>query len=89
LICNFTQTSVHKYQQNFTSCRSVYTNEDGSLKKKGDIVRRPNLAQTLRKIARDGADAFYKGALAADIVADLNEGYGDSIITKTDLQNYK
>jgi len=67
----------------------VYTNEDGSLKKKGDIVRMPNLAQTLRKIARDGADAFYKGGLAADIVADLDEGYGDSIITKTDLQNYK
>ena len=53
----------------------------------GATLRQPALAQTLRAIADSGADAFYKGALAARIAADLASV--GSIITAQDLANYK
>ena len=37
----------------------------------GDLHRQPLLAATLRKIAKDGARAFYEGEVAADVVAAL------------------
>src|SRR3981081_352903 len=37
----------------------------------GDVIRQPELGQTLRAIAKDGRDAFYKGAIAEDMVATL------------------
>lgn len=33
---------------------------NGHLAKAGDLIRRPNLANTLETIAKEGADAFYK-----------------------------
>lgn len=39
----------------------------------GAVLRQPRLAATLRRIAEDGCDAFYRGALGADIAADLAE----------------
>ena len=64
------------------------------MKKAGDTIRRPQLAATLRTIADKGADVFYRGSLASDIVADLRDGYvlkpgGESIMTETDLDNYR
>ena len=37
----------------------------------GDVIRQPELGQTLRAIAKDGRDAFYKGPIAEDIVETL------------------
>ncbi|HUK06899.1 MAG TPA: gamma-glutamyltransferase [Stellaceae bacterium] len=37
----------------------------------GDLHRQPLLAETLRRIARRGPDAFYRGEIAADMVAKL------------------
>ncbi|MDO6413953.1 gamma-glutamyltransferase family protein [Sphingomonas sp. BIUV-7] len=37
----------------------------------GGRLRQPRLAETLRRIAGEGLDAFYRGELAADIAADL------------------
>ena len=37
----------------------------------GDVIRQPELAETLRLIARQGPDGFYKGAVAEDIVETL------------------
>ena len=53
----------------------------------GATLRQPALARTLRAIADSGADAFYRGGLAARVAADL-AGVG-SIITAQDLANYK
>ncbi len=41
---------------------------DGQPKAVGTILRNPALAATFRAIARDGAEAFYRGPIAADIV---------------------
>jgi gamma-glutamyltranspeptidase/glutathione hydrolase len=37
----------------------------------GDVFANPRLANTLRKIASDGRDAFYRGPIAEAIVADI------------------
>ena len=39
----------------------------------GDLLRQPALAQTLRALAADGLDGFYRGVLAEAIAADLEE----------------
>src|SRR6202000_1913661 len=37
----------------------------------GDVIHQPELGKTLRAIARHGRDAFYKGAIAEDMVETL------------------
>ena len=37
----------------------------------GDLIHQPELGQTLRAIAKNGRDAFYKGAIAEDMVETL------------------
>ena len=37
----------------------------------GDVIHQPELGQTLRAIAQGGRDAFYTGAIAADMVETL------------------
>ena len=44
----------------------------GRLPKPGDILRLPGQAEILRRVARDGAAAFYDGEVAEDIVAALS-----------------
>ena len=46
---------------------------EGDLKSRGDTITLPHLADTLKRIAKDGAEGFYEGSLAEDIVADVAE----------------
>ncbi len=55
----------------------------GRAPRAGDIHRLPQLAETLRLIAKDGAAAFYKGAIADDIASHL-AAHG-SLMTADDL----
>ncbi|HIM45257.1 MAG: putative gamma-glutamyltransferase YwrD [Alphaproteobacteria bacterium MarineAlpha10_Bin2] len=52
----------------------------------GDVHRQPELANSLKAIARDGRDAFYQGAIGADIVAHLNSL--GSLMTASDFADY-
>ncbi len=54
--------------------------------KEGDILRQPELAETLIRIRDLGRDGFYSGKTADLIVKEMNRGNG--IITKTDLEKY-
>ena len=45
----------------------------GELVKEGDILRDPKMADTLERIANGGADEFYTGSLADDLIADLKD----------------
>ena len=58
---------------------------NGTTPKPGDIFRQPELAETLRQIARYGARAFYEGPVAADIVATLRARGG--LHTEEDFAN--
>ena len=48
--------------------RALFFGPDGAQLKQGQTWRNPKLAQTLRRIAQGGPDAFYKGAIASEIV---------------------
>jgi gamma-glutamyltranspeptidase/glutathione hydrolase len=52
----------------------------------GDLLVQKDLAATLRRIAEEGPDAFYKGVIADQIAAEMKEGKG--LIVKTDLEGY-
>lgn len=53
----------------------------------GDTLVQKNLSESLKLIAKEGADAFYKGAIAEEIVRD-QEAH-DGLITKDDLASYE
>ena len=55
--------------------------------KAGDIFAQPELASTLKRIAQQGRDGFYKGETADLIVAEMKRGNG--IISHEDLENYE
>jgi gamma-glutamyltranspeptidase/glutathione hydrolase len=55
----------------------------GDVPHTGDIVRQPALGSSLERLARDGADALYRGALAAAIVRHLG---ADGLLTERDLE---
>ena len=52
----------------------------------GDRLTQPDLARSLRQIADEGPDAFYRGSIADLIVREMQEGGG--LITKDDLAAY-
>lgn len=47
--------------------------KDGKPWPAGSIIRNPDLADTLDKIAEDGKDAFYKGEIANKIVDQIKK----------------
>jgi len=48
----------------------------GRAPREGDVFANPNLAKSLELIAKDGRDAFYTGAIAKAIVADMKARNG-------------
>ncbi len=63
------EAAVPKLRGNPASARRFL--RDGEAPAVGDVFRQPELAETLRAVARGGADAFYDGPVAADMVAAL------------------
>jgi gamma-glutamyltranspeptidase len=59
----------------------------GQVPKPGDTFVNKDYADTLRAIARDGAEAFYRGSIARRIAADMEDNGG--IITYEDLAQYR
>ncbi|MDX5478991.1 MAG: gamma-glutamyltransferase, partial [Cyclobacteriaceae bacterium] len=55
--------------------------------KAGDTIKYPALAETLRRIAKNGRDEFYKGETAHKLVDFIQKSGG--IITLEDLANYE
>ncbi len=54
----------------------------------GTVLRNPMLAATLRTIAAEGADAFYRGPIAEDIVAAVRQAPNPGRLTRSDLAGY-
>jgi gamma-glutamyltranspeptidase/glutathione hydrolase len=60
-----------EFLRKLPAAAAYFYEPDGSPKAVGKLLRNPALAEALRVIARDGADAFYKGTIAGDIVASV------------------
>lgn len=65
----------------------VFLRPDGSPYEPGDLWRQPDLARTLRRLARHGRDEFYRGDTARMIAADMRRHGG--LITLDDLAGYQ
>ena len=72
--------------QRFAMSRRIFLN-DGKMFHPGDTLRQPELAATLKRIARNGAAEFYSGETARAIVDDMSRLGG--LITLDDLAKYQ
>ncbi|CAA9552388.1 MAG: Gamma-glutamyltranspeptidase @ Glutathione hydrolase, partial [uncultured Thermoleophilia bacterium] len=52
----------------FPATAAIYLDADGTPRDVGTVLRNPDLAATYRAIARGGAQAFYRGPIARDLV---------------------
>ncbi len=73
-----------------TAAREYFFTEDGRPKPAGTIMRNPEFARTLRILAAGGADAFYTGDLARDVVAAVrNHPTNAGTLAEADLAGYR
>jgi gamma-glutamyltranspeptidase/glutathione hydrolase len=76
--------------QRYPSTRSYFFHADGTPLQAGETLRNPALAETLRAIAEGGADAFYQGGIAEDIVATVQGAAGNpGKLAESDLAGYQ
>jgi gamma-glutamyltranspeptidase/glutathione hydrolase len=79
--------------QNLSALRAVpalatiFLNADGTPHVVGDTIRMPALAATLERIASGGADAFYRGPVAAALSLAVHDAGG--ILATSDLARYR
>ena len=72
------------------AARAYFFGPDGAPKPVGTILRNPALADSLRRIAWGGAEAFYEGEIAADIVAAVQGVAGNpGQMSLEDLRGYR
>ncbi|XP_072244498.1 gamma-glutamyltransferase 5a [Leuresthes tenuis] len=67
--------------------QKLFSDANGNLLKTGDIVKFEKLADTLEMIANHGADIFYTGRIAEDLIRDIQKEGGT--LTLQDLASYE
>lgn len=72
--------------EKFEDSKRIFLN-DGKFFEEGDVLRQPDLAETLLRVERLGAREFYDGTTARLIADDVKANGG--LITLDDLRNYK
>ncbi len=72
--------------QRFSISRRIFL-RSGDLYKPGEVFKQPELAATLRRIAKNGAAEFYRGETAIMLAQDMNALGG--LITMEDLAQYQ
>jgi len=79
---------IRKYEDKYAAdpATAALLLPDGRPPVPGTVFREPDLARTLRRLARDGARDFYDGELAAVFAGGLGERGG--VITRDDLAAY-
>ena len=75
-----------KYLQQFSMSSHVFLN-NGKMYRPGDTIRQPELAATLKRIAKNGPDEFYSGETAKMLAQDMAALGG--LITLDDLAHYQ
>jgi gamma-glutamyltranspeptidase/glutathione hydrolase len=79
-----------RYLRNTPQARVLFYTDSGAPKPVGSLLVNRSFAAMLKMIARDGADAFYKGGLAEDIVDTVNSAaVNPGRMTVEDLAGYR
>lgn len=68
---------------------AYFERPDGTRPRAGDVMTNPAYAETLRHLAQDGPDYFYRGALARQIVETVHAGDDPGGLTEADLAAYQ
>lgn len=71
----------------FAEFQRVFGKPGGGAWETGDRLTQPDLARTLEVLADRGPDAFYTGAIAEGILAEMSRGEG--LISAKDLSGYQ
>lgn len=79
-----------KHLKTFDDTADYFFDENGEALQPGTILKNPELANTLEKVADKGADAFYSGMIAADIArtSRFSDIHPSGMLT-SDLAAYK
>jgi gamma-glutamyltranspeptidase/glutathione hydrolase len=75
--------------RNDGAARALYYGSDDRPRPVGERIANPDYAATLRRVAREGADAFYRGEIAADIVRAVRGHARPGDMTLEDLARYR
>jgi gamma-glutamyltranspeptidase/glutathione hydrolase len=82
--------SQDRYLKNQPAARAYFYDAAGNAWPVGTILRNKAYAQTLRTIADKGADAFYTGTIAKDIVTAVRRHpTNPGLLTQADLSGYQ
>ena len=69
------------------AAQKIFLAPDGSLPVEGTLIRQPELAETLRQLARHGRDGFYSREVGRKLVSSVRRQGG--IWTQLDLADYR
>ena len=86
LIAYYLGRSVPYLGKQFPNVTETYTT-DGKVPETGDIFKNPALANTYRKLAAGGREAFYEGEIAKTIAAFIQEQGG--FLSEKDLADHR
>ncbi len=78
-----------RYLRADPAASAYFYRPDGSPKPEGEVLRNPALAQTLRTLASDGVEPFYRGAIAQAILAAVHREPRPGSLTAADLAGYR
>jgi gamma-glutamyltranspeptidase/glutathione hydrolase len=84
-----TLLAADKYLALDATARAYFYDATGAARPVGTQLRNPALAATLRTLARDGAEAFYRGPIAQDIVAAVRGHPNAGALSLDDLAAYE
>ncbi|WP_423839997.1 gamma-glutamyltransferase [Vibrio mytili] len=74
----------------FPATKAYFFNSDGSPKSEGTLLKNPEYAQTLSAIAKQGAQAFYHGDIAKDIIETVQTAPGNpGVLAQPDFDTYQ
>ncbi|MCG9575161.1 gamma-glutamyltransferase [Vibrio tubiashii] len=73
----------------FATTKAYFFNSDGSPKTAGTLLKNPEYAATLTAIAKGGAQAFYQGEIAEDIIETVQNAAGNpGVLAQKDFDAY-
>ena len=80
-------TALTDRLQKWPGTKKIFFKPDGSAYQPGERLKQPELARSLKLIAAQGADGFYKGETATKLVKAVNDAGGS--MSLQDLANYE